>query len=435
MDRVRSRLRSERGTTIVEVLVAAVILVVISGTVASMISAAQRHSGESRAIAIAGDLAQSELEQFRLRKFDDLVGADETVSGVSSGGLEFTVRRRAVWAMDDGQDAACEDAGSIPDALRLIVEVQSDQMRRPARLDTLVAAPVSRTEEQGTFIVIVKNRDGDPVPGLPVTMDGAGDDQTRPTDDNGCVRFTGLSEGDYTVRFQRAGWVDIKHRNLVEETVTVSGGELGNKTFEYDQGGGVHVRFRQRTGPGTTGPVAVPGASFNFQNYPLVGSLIAGNAEAVEPHPMWPASGQYAVYADSCAAGDALGGVTVTRGQMDPAPPTDLTLPKIALRITGLSNQDVTVNGARIKTACDTTINLTGTKTGTEWTSEMRAAPPGELQLCIHGTVQVWSLPVPWSLTKTYELGTTEPELNGTTQTLGSYSQARQHLSAGQVCT
>ena len=415
------RLRSERGTTLIEVIAAAVILVVIAGAVTSVLSAAQQESGQSRVIAIAGDLAQTEVEKLRSQGFGDLqklVVTPETVPDVAAGGLKFTVKREGEWAMQGSSGAGgCTVAAKSPEALKISVSVTWASMtRKPVKVDTLVAAPPGSDAGKGNYIVQINRGDGTGVPGVTVSLSGA-TTLSGATDSTGCIRFNELPAGPYTVAFAHPGYVDVLHQNAVSASVTVNKGETGNKTFEYDQGGGVNVRFLKHT---TATPV--PAAIFTHTNVPVTGVLVApANTDAVEPFPMFPHSSQYEVRAETCASAAAVGGVTVTRGQMDP-PRTDLKLPQVRLQLNGLrdiSGIDKSTLRARIQSPCGTVATgaagLTGTlspnqNNPTTWTTTSPVVtPPGTLKsVCIfaRSTDGRWA----WARGTDLQVGTTADE-------------------------
>ena len=116
-------LRDERGTTLIEVIVAAVLLVIISGSVTSMIVSAQTGSGQQRVQAVAADLAQSTLEDLRSRKFTNLMNLDATTQ-VTAGGIAYSVRSQSEWAMQGATGATgCDSDSSSPAALKLSTTV------------------------------------------------------------------------------------------------------------------------------------------------------------------------------------------------------------------------------------------------------------------------------------------------------------------------
>ena len=397
--RLLQRLRSERGTTLIEVIAAAIILVVIAGAITSLVSAAQRESGQAKVIAIAGDLAQTQLEDLRSKKFAQLVAMNETAT-VTAGGMSFTVKRESTWASEASTEpVGCSSTANTPEALQVKVSVEWPEMRRPVELDTLVAAPVSE-ENTGNFVVQVNDRDAEGVPGVQATMTGSSQTATGQTDDTGCVRFTALQQGPYTLTLTKTGFVDRKHNSpIVDNTITVSGGETGNKTFEYDQGGGVHVGFYKDNGATYTA-VPVTGAWLKAAGVDSVQpTLSAGNTIAREPRRLWPSASPYELHADTCETATAVKTVPVARGVFPAAPPA--TLPPATAQHVIMPQVYATVNGVppgvestirvRITTACGTVIPefgmaATGGYLNGTWTSAKVVVPPGVLsQVCLYG--------------------------------------------------
>jgi Tfp pilus assembly protein PilV len=418
--RLLHRLRSERGTTLVEVIAAAIILVVVAGAVTSLLSNAQQQSGQSRVFAIAGDLAQSELEQLRAKRFSDLVGLDQTVPDVQAGGLKFTVRRQSAWELEGTAGASgCTVASKSAEALRVSVTVTWESMtRRPLTLDTMVAAPPGSQPNKGNYIVQVNRRDGSGVSGLTVSMAGA-TPLSGTTDVNGCVRFNELTAGPYTASFQRPGWVDVLHENPISAAVTVVAGETGNKTFDYDNAGGFNVGFRKRIAAAPTyADQPVSAVQFVHTGLSVPGTLnttAPANTVATESKPMYPHASPYAVKAESCPAAGTIGNVAVAQGVMDPPTRTYFYLPQLRLEINALESSwiktyslDKSSIRVRIQTSCGTMVTPAGGLGGTlsnpvagvgtedRWTSSNPpiAIPPGTLKtVCIFArrtTDNVW---------------------------------------------
>jgi Tfp pilus assembly protein PilV len=395
MDRVLHRLRSETGTSLVEVIAAAVILIVVAGAVTSLITAAQRDSGQSRITAIAGDLAQSELEQLRAMRFGDLVGLSALPRTVPAGGLDFTVTRSSGWASEatPGSAVGCSSTANKPEALRVSVSVDwASNPRKPVRVDTLVAAPVSE-ETTGNFVVQINDRDGEGVGGVTVTMSGPGS-SSGTTDSTGCVRFSGLEQGTYTVAFSQAGYVDVNHKTPISATVSVRGGETSSKSFDYDRGGGVNLRFIRHTAAATTAVTTVPGVRFQGVDNTVVGVLASGNTVATHPYPMWPQVGQYSVFADTCidaTKSTAVTGVAVNPGVTAPAQ-TDVKLPLVNVTVTGLpAMANGTTVKVRVPTPCNTLLpEGSGTVSGGGFNTQV-PVPPGTLPyVCIYGQFGDW---------------------------------------------
>jgi hypothetical protein len=139
------------------------------------------------------------------------------------------------------------------------------------QLDSLVAAPVSE-ETKGNFVVQVNDRNGEGVGDVPVSMSGPTPSGGN-TDATGCLRFTALEQGAYTVTLNKPGYVDRDHTPAPTAAVVVSGGETGSKAFDYDLGGGIKVGFVRQAAKATP-------AFLNIAPCTVVGVVTAGVALA-----------------------------------------------------------------------------------------------------------------------------------------------------------
>jgi Tfp pilus assembly protein PilV len=395
MDRLLHRLRAETGTTMVEVLAAAVILIIISGALTSLITGAQRESGQTRVVAIAGDLAQSELEQLRAKRFTDLTALTGTSEAVTTaGGQKFTVTRSSKWASQSTDKAtSCSGSANTPSALRVSVSVDwATNPRAPVQLDTLVAAPIAE-ETNGNFVVQVNNRDGDGVPAVSTSMSGP-ESASGQTDANGCIRFGSLAAGTYTVTISKSGYVDVNHQNVVTDSVTVKKNDTGSTSFEYDQGGGVWLRFAyiKSQNPEVLVNAPVAGARFKGQSNTVAGVLSNGNVDVKNPFLMWPQTAPYSVLSDSCDLDTtSLANATVLPGVI-PVSPTTVKMPQLQLTLTGLPARSAALPDSAIKvrttSACGTVQpEFSGTRANDTAPWVGRAAmPPGTLSLmCAYG--------------------------------------------------
>jgi hypothetical protein len=257
---------------------------------------------------------------------------------------------------------------------------------------------------------------------------------TGTTDADGCVRFNELEAGPYTVSFQRTDWVNVLHESAISDSVTVVAGETGNKTFEYDHGGGFNVGFRKRraAAPGYT-DTPVPAVQFENAGLAVPGVLNTtnpANTIGTESKPMFPHSSQYTVKAESCASAVSLGGVGVARGDLNPGTRTYFYLPQLQLQISGLSSGQFAAMGidkrtlrVKVQSPCGTFVTPVAGQGGSPadpadvWTSDPVPVPPGTMtSVCVLAYRNV--APTGWAYARspsTFNLGLAadETDANG----------------------
>jgi hypothetical protein len=182
--------------------------------------------------------------------------------------------------------------------------------RKPVVLQTMVAAPVGAG---GGLVVSVTGAAGQGVPGIPLLLSSGGGSAT--TDASGCARWDAVAAGSgYGLTASVNGYVQPNGEQDVNITgVNIDAENTATKSFAYDRGGAVRVRFRQKTTDNTGGvnvdagflPADVSLAASDTITKPVVpvggatSDLQAtGVAGLFYPYPLT----SYAVYADTCAA-------------------------------------------------------------------------------------------------------------------------------------
>lgn len=363
---------------------AAVVLVIISGSITSMIVAAQSGSGQQRVQAIAADLAQSTLEDLRSRKFTNLMNLDATTS-VTAGGVAYSVRSQSEWAMQGATGATACDASSTGGAaaLKLSATVTWQDMKRaPVKLDTLVAVPVGSSSRRGNLVVQISNALGVGVPGVNVTVAG----MSSATDTTGCVRFSGVPEGRYTLTFSKAGYVTPALANVHSEQVDVVAGQTRNVSKEYDVPGTARIRFV--TAAPTVTPVAMSSALFKavgVADAVFTAAPAGTRVTTVDQAGLYPAASGYQAYTDSCATGfPASAAVPVPSGGVGAR--VDVTVPTIRFDLDRVPGSGAVLDG-KVVSACGTVFLLPAFTTTTNNQAVIRdlAVPAGLVQsICLH---------------------------------------------------
>ena len=84
-----------------------------------------------------------------------------------------------------------------------------------AMLWLVLAVPVMGQIQTGTLLGTILGPDGQPMPGVTVTLTGGGAPQTTTTDEQGKFRFPSLPPGTYTVEAQLEGFAPSKREGLV----------------------------------------------------------------------------------------------------------------------------------------------------------------------------------------------------------------------------
>jgi type II secretory pathway pseudopilin PulG len=309
----RNRLRhlhAEDGFIIVEVLVSAVILVTVSLAVFLTLDNADKAAGNQQKRALAANFAQSELERIRSLPVEDIAAARGSRT-VTFEGIEYTETIVAKWVTDGSDEPQCNTRKGGLDYLRTTVTISWKGMgsAKPVSMTTFYTPPAgSGGGDTGSASVYITDRNGAPMPGIGVTLDGP-TDYTDTTNSNGCVVFgfvpASVSPG-YDVKFSRAGFVDGDSNQNVSDHIEVTAGEITKVQYDYDRGGYTSVAFKTRTNGNDmdTYPRRLQFFNAGQPNPPKSFDLGASGAKSWDGSaiPLFPFTSPYAVFAGNCQA-------------------------------------------------------------------------------------------------------------------------------------
>jgi Tfp pilus assembly protein PilV len=363
---------NEEGSMLVEVVVAAVLVLILSIGVLGALDHADASGAQQRAKAIAGNLAQAEQERLRALPLQELSNNHSTSTEIVNG-VTYSIVSRAAWVTDATGEANCSTGGASADYLRITSTVDSTALRTGSTvtLDSIMAPPARAfSPTEGSLSVQITDRNGDPVPGQTLAL--SGDRNTSGvTNAQGCVLWGYLpAANDYTLSFATAGWIDPSGQSAISSTQSVAGEQTRNVVFTYDQGGSLGVDFKAtRLSDGALVPSAPafatiehPGPPATLIPYPIAGSRL-------QTPLLFPFTSPYSVYADNCtqARPSTPAVETVLPGQTKEGTP--ILLPSLDFHVV---NGAAPLTGATVKvvTTCGTSIVRTTTANG-------RLADPG----------------------------------------------------------
>lgn len=261
---------NESGLTLVEVVVALVVLGVLAMATLSILLSSQRTSVDARNRVAAANLAAREIDIVR-EKFlatDDgpLTVANEGVvingnplAGGTVGqplqvdGGSYTVRRSATWNITGTGASACEGGTAVEHpSLVIDVEVTWPGMgtTQPVRSTTVLAPERGQgLDSTAAFVAImVKDSRGAPNAGRTVVVSSSSESRSAVTDPSGCavVALNPPAGGaEYTARFPDSGYVDMSGATSPERLIglVVPGQLVSNVQIAIDRAGELRVRL------------------------------------------------------------------------------------------------------------------------------------------------------------------------------------------------
>jgi len=348
-----SPLRDESGFGLIEVLVSAVIVVLVSLGVYAGIDGASATSGINKHRSIATEVAQQDQDRMRAMTVNELSNYKATNTS-TIGGVTYTIVSTAKWVTDSTGSASCTGGTAQADYLAISSSVTwPGQTVKPITVQSVTAPPNgSFGSNQGSLAVQVRDRNGNGVPGVTATLTGA-QGYTDVTNANGCVLWGYLPVGNYNVAVGKTGYVDANGVAAPTKPVGVVGEATTTLAFDYDQGGQINAQYQ--TWNGTT---AIPanGTSFTVTNPNLPVALPAfGDGSAHTSFLtglVYPFTVGYSAYAGNCAGADpTLYSQSAQAATVLPGAITNVSLrePPMNLTVINSKNSPQAVSGATVK--------------------------------------------------------------------------------------
>jgi Tfp pilus assembly protein PilV len=393
--RGRGTLADEGGSFLIEAMVSALLVLIISTGVLTMMDRGSELNGQQKSIATAGNLAQSEQETLRgystsKEGLQYLSNLRRTVSPAPVvGNVTYTVVSRTDWINDtDGSPSCTSNAGADYMKLTTTVTAPSFSHRKPVVLETLIS-PSARTFDanQGSLAVLVTGATSQPISGLTLDLTGP-KTLSDSTSDTGCILWGYLpAGGGYTISGSRAGWVQPSGAAAIAAPASVVGDSTTNVNLEYDQAGAIGVNFTTKLTSTGAAINTAPGkafvesshAAFVNKAFPVTGSAL--NTGVV----LYPFTDPYTIYAGECSTSKPPLAANYASVVAPPGGSSAVATVQIpALNMT-VKNGATLVNGiAKVTSPCGST---TYTRTLSSGTLADPGFPYGSLQnVCVQDT-------------------------------------------------
>jgi Tfp pilus assembly protein PilV len=234
------RARDEAGFALIEVMVSAVLLIVLSLSTLKLIDQSQSTSSNNRSRDVAAQLAQSEQDVIRQMPISALAGGYHTEDVPKTvGKITYSVSSSADWVTDSGGAVTCSTSGRVA-YLKSTSTVTWPGMGtiKPVTADAIVDPGVAALgANKGALTVLLSRADGTGTSGITVTAGGV----SAVTDDNGCAVLANLDAGPQTLTYNTAGYVDKDSKPAVSKPVTIGAGTIAQASGLYDVAGKIHV--------------------------------------------------------------------------------------------------------------------------------------------------------------------------------------------------
>jgi Tfp pilus assembly protein PilV len=395
---------AEAGFALIEVLVSAIVILVVSAGTFGLLQAMTRASGEQRHRAQAYAIAQEDQARLRSMQLIALNHLDESRQ-VTLGGTAYTVRSTGLFINNTTSAVSCTGENTSADYARVTTAITWPGMEDEEKtvLKSIVSPSNSSIDSNnGTLTVSVTNEKGEPKSGVDLEV-GIYSDTTNV---DGCATFPNLAQGTHTVE------ADGEDANLVgtnsnyEESKPggVGAGSAKVTKLIYDTPGTVPVKFKYRVGSTEKFEPSPADSIVAFHSVMKAAKVFGTPGGTRSPELaatlLFPFTSSYSIYAGSCefnkpSPGLALGSAVVPAGGITGTlelqlPALDLTVKKGGSVVQGatvtITDRDCEDSkGSSIKRVYTT--NKDGKLSATSTGKAEPGLPWGEYDLCASATI------------------------------------------------
>ncbi|MBV8219717.1 MAG: type II secretion system protein [Solirubrobacterales bacterium] len=243
--RVRARLASQRGFTLIEVLVSALITTLIATAVAGALITNTDIIANQKARSQAETLAEQDQERLKGLSAEQLDNLSQTYTA-NAGGQSYTITSKA-WYLSTTNGQACTTSGGASatyfKTISTVTQTSATGTTKTLATDESVISP----DAGGSLLVQFHDQTASPLAGVSLSASGPESDAGT-SDASGCVIFSGLDSGNYNLTYTDIGYVDPNgNASPLSDTATVASTGItppgkGNP-IELGQAGGVTGSF------------------------------------------------------------------------------------------------------------------------------------------------------------------------------------------------
>jgi Tfp pilus assembly protein PilV len=301
----RSRLRAERGSALIEVLVGCVVLAVATAGILNGIDGAQSVGAKNKARSVQATLAQQDIERMRSMPVSSLDNFTQTRT-LNVAGADYTVVSRTDWVSDKAGVVNCSNTAAKAEYLKLTSTVTSAATGAKTVTETGLLTPAvgALSTSTGSATVQLTDRNGVPLNAVTVTLTGASS-QSATTNSLGCAVFGYIPVGSYNITIP--GYVEMISSAPATSTMQVYTGRATFTSMQVDRSARVRANFVAPVGQTIT--TSMVWDTITVKNANLTGSKktftnTAGRSTFVEAPDLYPFLDGVGVYAGNCDAND-----------------------------------------------------------------------------------------------------------------------------------
>jgi Tfp pilus assembly protein PilV len=388
------RLKEQSGFAMIEAVVAAVVLIIVSLGVLMGLDAAQRSSGREKARSVAAALTEQDQERLRSFRAVDLDNYDQTRT-VTVNKVIYSISSQADWIRDStGGTQSCTNSLTQADYMRVTSTTTSGLINSPIppiKMSSLVAPPIGAfAANEGTLGVQVNDRDNVGLANVNVTITGPSPSTstiTNPTNSTGCAIFAYVPTGIYTASVNQSGWVDKGGNTIATTGATVANGTTAvAPPISYDRPANVTASFDTENLAGAVVPATTTQVAASNSNVPSGPFSPVAGLRTVDPTGgaqasitmtgLYPFTDGYGLFGGGCPGADPTKYIT-NYYTLNPSDFIDsdpgLTLPSVVLRLPSI-NLKVLYSGSPLPVLSP--VRITATSVSTNCTEKFTFPAP-----------------------------------------------------------
>jgi prepilin-type N-terminal cleavage/methylation domain-containing protein len=244
-DRARRRALSERGFTLIEVLMTSLLVTLISAAVAGALMTNIHATAAQHRQTAAQALAEQDQERLKGLSSEQLDNLQQTYNATFDN-YKFQVTSQA-WYLSSSNSAACSTAGGANatyfKTISTVAWTNTSNVNETLASDEGIISPPAG----GGILTQFHDQTTSPLSGVAVNATGPAA-YAGTSDSNGCVIFSALPTGSYNLKFTDTGYVDPNGNaspistNANVASTGFAAPSTGNPV-ELGQGGGITGNF------------------------------------------------------------------------------------------------------------------------------------------------------------------------------------------------
>jgi type II secretory pathway pseudopilin PulG len=358
----RSRLREQRGSVLVEVMVGAVVLSIATAALLNGIDGAQSAGTKNKARSTAAALAEQDQERMRSLPVATLAGYSNTRTA-SVKGVNYTVTSSTQWVTDQGGPISCSNNNKTAANIRITSAVTANAYTGVVDEVSLVTPPPGTfAPGEGRAIVKVNGASGAAVSGAGVSLTGPSS-YSGTTNSLGCAVFPFVAQGAYTATVSGGSLVDWQGNSSATKAIGVTAGTSTTISLEMDTAAEIRAIFDTVVN-GTT--VAAKSPSLTLGNAKLsVGAKTFPTSPGapvtnINAQNLFPFTDGYGAFAGQCSTNNPALAPTSNNSLLPvytPTPGQVLTMTTSNdVRVPSINVQVVTASGSAVSNTTPATV-------------------------------------------------------------------------------